>query len=58
MASRALPNICGIWILRECLFVYVEHSNKLERGLQKRDVRFVSEFTYQLCVRPKCYRQN
>jgi len=41
--------IC-IWILRECLFVYVEHNNKLERGLWERYVSFVTEVIYQLCV--------
>ena len=39
----------GIWILRKCLFVYVEHNNRLERGLWGRDVWFVTEVIYKLC---------
>jgi len=40
------------WIIRECLFIYVEHNNKLERGLWGHDVWFVTEVIYQLCVVP------
>jgi len=47
--AEKMANV-GIWILRECLFVYVEHNNELERGLWGRDVWFVTEVIYQLCV--------